>query len=111
MLYGWQFRKMNDVEKMFWRDTEVYVLQKIILDHIKKIPPPIREGSSFPHAISLNPLSMRNIHRQKYVKKQYEDRYSPLKLQMCIKTIKKCTFHMLCNCSQMNYVEKATLGA
>ena len=43
-------------------------------------------------------------------KYQYEDRYSPLKLQICIKTIKKCTFHMPQNCWQMNYVEKICIG-
>ena len=57
-------KKINDVEKMFWGDTQIYILQKLILDHIN-------EMSSYGgrelicHAISLHPLSMRNMCRQK----------------------------------------------
>ena len=101
--------KIHNVEKMFWGDTEVYVLQKWFLNHINEIPPHGgRELIS--HAISLHPLSIRNIHRKNMWKYQYEDRCSPLKLQMCIKTIKKCTFHMPHNCWQMNYVKKICIG-
>ena len=54
---------------------------------------------------------MINITRQKICQKyQYEERYSPLKLQMCIETIRKCTFHMAHNCWQIEYVEKFVLG-
>ena len=35
---------------------------------------------------------------------------APLKLQMFIKTIKKCTFHMPHNSSQMNHIEKSVWG-
>ena len=56
--------KIHDVEKMVWGDTEVYKLQKIILDHINEIPPQGGRELIW-HAISLHPLLMRNIHRQK----------------------------------------------
>ena len=59
--------KINDVEKMFLGDTEVYVLQKMILEHINEIPPPGGRELIY-HAISLHPLSMKNIHRQTNVK-------------------------------------------
>ena len=46
--------KMNDVEKMFWEDTEVYVLQKMILDHNNEISPH-RQRELICHAMSLHP--------------------------------------------------------
>ena len=60
--------KINHIEKMFQGDTQVYVLQKMILEHMNEIPPP--GGSELIcHAISLHPLSMRNICRQEICKK------------------------------------------
>ena len=59
--------QIHDVEKMFWGDTEVYILQKMILDHINEIPP--NGGRDIIcHAILLHPLSVRNICRQKRCK-------------------------------------------
>ena len=57
--------KVNDVEKMFWGDTEVSILQKkIFFDHSNEIPPHVGM-ELICHVLSLHPLSMRNIHRQK----------------------------------------------
>ena len=97
------------LKKCFLGDTQLYILQKLIFDHINEMT---SHGGRelICHAISLHPLSMRNMQTINMWKYQYEDRYSPFKLQMCIKTIKKCTFHMPHNCWQMNYVEKICIG-
>ena len=52
--------KIHDVERMSLGHIEVYVLQKMILVHINEIPPHGQRDFIW-HAISLHPLSMRNI--------------------------------------------------
>ena len=70
---------------------------------------PMGKGSSY--AMLYHSPSIYEKHADKNMwKYQYEDRYSSLKLQMCIKTIKKYTFHMPHNCWQMNYVDKICIG-
>ena len=55
------------LKKSFWGDTEVYILQKMILDHINEMPP--HGGRDLIcHAIALHPLAVRNMHRQKICK-------------------------------------------
>ena len=80
---------------------------------------PWGKGPHLPcHITSPTPLSVRNMCRQKYVKIliwrlhiiNINLNHINLKLQMCIKTIKKCTFHIPHNCWQMNYVEKICIG-
>ena len=59
--------KINDVEKMFWGDTQVYILQKMIFGHINEMSSHWRREPIF-HAISLYQLSMRNMCRQRICK-------------------------------------------
>ena len=50
---------------------------------------------------------MLNIPIQKICKKyHYEERYRPLKFQICIETIGKCTFQMALNCLKIDDFEK-----
>ena len=51
------------------------------------------------YAISLHSQSIPNIPTQKYVKQdQYEQRYRPLQLQMCIDIREKCKFQVVLKC-------------
>ena len=60
--------KMNDVEKMFMGGYRgIHTVKKHFLDYITESPP--HGGKELIcHAISLQPLSMRNIHRPKICK-------------------------------------------
>ena len=90
--------KIDDVEKMFWGDREAHVLKKLLLEHINEIPSP-GEMQLICYAIVTSPTFYCKHSQTKILKKyQYEERYKPLKLQMCIETIGKYIFHMDCNC-------------
>ena len=97
--------KIDYFEKNFWSGQRM-TCTKNSLEHFNEIPPP---GRGFIcHAMSLHPLSMLNIARQKYVKNKYdyEDRYRPLKFQICIAMIGKCTCQMAYNCGKIDNFEK-----
>ena len=59
--------KINDVEKCFLGIHKYKYCKKLFLDHINEISAH-GERELICHAISLHPLSMRNMCRQKYVK-------------------------------------------
>ena len=101
--------KMNDVEKTFGGIQEYMYCKKWFLDYINEILP-MGEGSSSAMPYHFTHYVWETCTDKNMWKYQYEDRYSPLKLQMCIKTIRKCTFHMPCYSWQMNFVEKICIG-
>ena len=55
---------------------------------------------------------MLNIPTQKYVKSKYhyEERYWPLKFEICIEMIGKCTRQMAHNCLKIDNFEKICFG-
>ena len=98
-------------EKMFWGNTEVYILQKMIFEPYQWNASPLGKGAHLVYHITTPTIDEKHTQTEDMWKYQYEDRYNHLKLQICIKTIKKCTVHMPHNCWQMNDVEKICIGA
>ena len=91
--------KINDVEKMFLGGyTSIHTAKTDFWTTSMKCLP-MGEGELIWHAISLHPLSVRNMHRQKICENINMKTDIALSICRCvIKTVKKCTFHMPHNC-------------
>ena len=83
-----------------------YIYWKMIFEPYQWNASPTGEGSASGMQYHYKHFWWETYTDKNIWKYQYEGGYSPLKLQIYIKTIKKCTVHMPCNCWQMNNVEK-----
>ena len=101
---------IHDVEKMFLGRYRSIHTAKMIFGPYQWNTFQWGKGHHLPCHITSHTICKKHMHTKKMWRYEYQDRYSPLELQMCIKTIKKCTFHMPHNCSQMNHIEKICMG-
>ena len=93
--------KINTMLKNKLEGIENEMYFKNILGHFNEIPSPGGKGSS----------AMPCIPRQKICKKyQYEERYRPLKFNICIKMIGKCKFQMTLNFLKIDHFENVLGG-